>query len=182
MYFCPKCNYSFDISKATTSDNEIDTRKKLDNVNSALKRLNVGKNLSDYVATFTLEELESNKIYSKLSDEDKDKCKVLFQETPTNTGGIMFKCNNCSYSKKIKETIRLYQLNVNSVYSVYRSQDDNKLLCLNPIYPRTNDYDCKNINCITHKNANNKEAVFFREKDSYLTNYICCICYNGWKV
>ncbi len=181
MYFCPKCNYSFDISKAVQSDNEEDTRKKLDNPNSALKRLNVGKNLSDYVATFSLEELESNKIYSKLSNEDKDKMKVLFQTAPT-FGGIILKCNNCNFSKKIKETIRLYQLNVNSVYSVYRSQDDNKLLFLNPIYPRTSDYDCKNINCITHKDPSNKEAVFFREKDSYLTNYICGICFNSWKV
>ena len=104
------------------------------------------------------------------SNEDKDKMKVLFQATPTY-GGIMLKCNNCNFSKKIKETIRLYQLNVSSVYSVYRSQDDNKLLFLNPIYPRTRDYSCKNVNCITHKDETNKESVFFREKDSYLTNY-----------
>ncbi len=163
MYFCPKCNYSFDISKATSEESQ-DTRKKLDNPESALKRLKAGKDLSDYVATFTKEELEEHKIYKKLEDESKDKLEVLFQKTPT-FGGIMFKCNNCNYRKKIKETIRLYQLNIDSVYSVYRSMDDNKLLFMNPIYPRTKDYDCKNINCITHKDKTNKEAVFFREKD-----------------
>ena len=184
MYFCPKCNYSFDISKATTEDKELleDNRKHLDNVESALKRLKAGKNLNEYKADFKLEDLESNKIYMKLNDNDKAKMKVLFEDASSYIGGIMFKCNNCNYKKKINETIRLYQLNIESSYSVYRSIDDNKLLFMNPIYPRTRDYSCKNINCISHKDDKNKEAVFFRDKDSYLTNYICGTCYNSWKV
>jgi DNA-directed RNA polymerase subunit M/transcription elongation factor TFIIS len=186
MYFCPKCNYSFDISKNVASDKtdqttEEDTRKKLDNVESAIKRLKAGKSLNAYKAEFTLEDLESNPHYIKLEDEDKEKLNVLFNTT-SSIGGIMFKCNNCNYKKKINETIKLYQLNIDSVYSVYRSMDDNKLLFMNPIYPRTHDYSCKNINCISHKDETNKEAVFFREKDSYLTNYICGVCYSGWKV
>jgi hypothetical protein len=186
MYFCPKCNYSFDISKATAEDKEDpveDTRKSLDNPESALKRLKAGKNLTDYKADFKLEDLESHKIYIKLDDDEKDKMKVLFEAPVQPIGsGIMFKCNNCNYKKKINETIKLYQLNVDSIYSVYRSIDDNKLLFMNPIYPRTQDYSCKNINCISHKDTSNKEAVFFRGKDSYMTNYICGVCYNGWKV
>jgi hypothetical protein len=187
MYFCPKCNYSFDISKATAEDKEApteDTRKSLDNVESALKRLKAGKNLNDYKADFSLEDLESNKIYIKLDDDDKEKLKVLFGPAVSHSigGGIMFKCNNCNFKKKINETIKLYQLNVDSIYSVYRSIDDNKLLFMNPTYPRTRDYTCKNINCISHKDETKKEAVFFREKDSYLTNYICGVCYNSWKV
>ena len=180
MYFCPKCNYSFDISKAGTEDKTEDTRKSLD-VEGALKRLKSDKNLNEYKADFTLEDLESNKIYIKLEDDEKEKMKALFN-TNASIGGIMFKCNNCNYKKKINETIRLYQLNIDSVYSVYRSMDDNKLLFLNPIYPRTRDYNCKNINCISHKDETNKEAVFFREKDSYLTNYVCGVCYSNWKV
>ena len=186
MYFCPKCNYSFDISKATVEDKEQseDTRKKIDNIETAIKKLKDGKKLEEYKADFTMEDLENNKIYIKLDDDDKDKLKVLFEESSSNSigGGIMFKCNNCNYKKKIKDTIRLYQYNVDSIYSVVRSIDDNKLLFMNPIYPRTKDYSCKNINCVSHKDAKNKEAVFFREKDSYLTNYICGICYNSWKV
>jgi hypothetical protein len=182
MYFCPKCNYSFDISKAGPDDKpDDDTRKSLDNVESALKRLKAGKNLNEYKADFTLEDLEKDEYYIKLEDDDKIKIKALFNTT-TSIGGIMFKCNNCNYKKKINETIRLYQLNVDSIYSVYRSMDDNKLLFLNPIYPRTHDYTCKNINCVSYKDETNKEAVFFREKDSYLTNYVCGVCYSNWKV
>jgi hypothetical protein len=179
MYFCPKCNYSFDISKASGEELE-ETRKKLSEPDSAIKRLKAGKNLSDYIAEFSKEELENNKYYKKLEEEDKDKLDVLF--TKQTLGGIMFKCNNCNYKNVIKETIRLYQLNIDSTYSVYRSMDDNKMLFMNPIYPRTKDYSCKNINCISHKDERNKEAVFFREKDSYSTNYICGICFSGWKV
>jgi DNA-directed RNA polymerase subunit M/transcription elongation factor TFIIS len=185
MYFCPKCNYSFDISKNVAPEKpeqaQEDTRKKLDNIDSALKRLKAGKLLTEYKAEFSLEDLEANNDYIKLDDDEKDKMKTLFNSVQL-IGGIIFKCNNCNYKKKINETIRLYQLNVDSVYSVYRSMDDNKLLFLNPIYPRTHDYNCKNINCISHKDETNKEAVFFREKDSYLTNYICGVCYSSWKV
>ncbi len=179
MYFCPKCEYTFDISKST--GDEGDTRKELPNAEEAFKRLKGGKNLANYKANFTKEELESHKIFAKLDDASKESLMTLF-DTVTSYGGIMFKCNNCNYSKKIKDTIKLYQMNVDTVYSVFRSIEDNKLIAMNPILPRTHDYDCKNINCITHKDQSNKEAVFFREKDSYLTNYVCTVCFNGWKV
>ncbi len=181
MYFCQKCNYSFDISKSIASDTESQ-KIKIDTPENAIKKLNSGKNLEEYSADFKFEDLESNKLYEKLSDENKEKLNILFEKSTDNITGIMFKCNNCNYSKRIKETIKLYQMNVDSVYSVYRSIDDNKLLFMNPIYPRTKDYSCKNINCITHKDKSTKEAVFFREKDSYLTNYICGTCFNSWKV
>jgi hypothetical protein len=182
MYFCPKCNYSFDVSKASSLDGENDIRKKLDNIESAIKKLELNKDMSDYIATFTIAQLEENEEYNKLSNEMKDKLKQGLFDKTASYGGIIFKCNNCNYKKKIKETIKLYQLNVDSVYSVYRSVEDNKLLAMNPIYPRTKNYTCKNINCITHKKSDSKEAVFFREKDSYLTNYVCNVCFSSWKV
>jgi hypothetical protein len=179
MYFCPKCNYSFDISKASTIGE--DTRKKLDTPESALKRLKAGKQLNNYMANFEKDMLENNKIYLKLSDDEKHQLNILF-ESATNYGGIEFKCNNCNYRKRITETIKLYQMNVNNTTTTYRSAYDNKLLAMNPIYPRTKDYTCKNINCITHKDGLLREAIFFREKDSYLTNYVCTICHSGWKI
>jgi hypothetical protein len=178
MYFCPKCNYSFDISKSTKT---VDDRKKLDNPVDVLKRFKAQKNLSNYVATFSKDQLEEHKIYRKLSDEDKKTINQVFNENKS-FDGIEFKCINCNYRKPINETIRLYQVNVNTTYSVYRNIEDNKLLAMNPIYPRTRDYMCKNTNCITHKDTINKEAVYFREKDSYQTNYLCTVCYTSWQV
>ena len=48
------------------------------------------------------------------------------------------------------------------------------------ILPRTNYYICKNISCVTNLKNTKKEAVFFRELNSFKVNYICCICFNGW--
>jgi DNA-directed RNA polymerase subunit M/transcription elongation factor TFIIS len=180
MYFCPKCNYTFDISKATKDDSS-DTRKELNEPNDAFKRLKADKDLSNYIAKFSREDLENTSIYKSLSDDMKEKLDVLFQKN-ISTSNIEFKCNNCNYRKKIRESIKLYEMNVNSTHTIYHSIEDNKLLAMNPIYPRTKDYECKNINCITHKDDKLKEAVFYREKDSYVTNYICNVCFNSWKV
>jgi hypothetical protein len=177
MYFCPKCNYSFDISKST---NTTDSRKTLDTPVEVFKRFKAKKNLANYVAAFPREELTKHSIYQKLSKEDQLMLDIVFNKTKL-MGDIEFKCNNCNYRKQINETISLYQMNVNTTYSGHRSIEDNKLLAMNPIYPRTKDYTCMNVNCITHKDSN-KEAVFFREKDTYETNYLCTICFNSWKL
>ena len=177
MYFCPTCNYSFDISKST---NIIDNRKILDNPIEVFKRLKANKDLSNYKILFQKEELTEHKIYNKLSDTNKEDLEILFQDNMI--GYIEFKCSNCNYRKSITETIKLYQMNVKSQYNIFRSIDDNKILAMNPIYSRTKDYNCKNIECITHKDPSIKEAVFFREKDTYELNYICTICYNSWTI
>ena len=39
-------------------------------VDNAIKKLNSGKSLEEYSADFKFEELESNKLYEKLSDND----------------------------------------------------------------------------------------------------------------
>lgn len=178
MYFCPKCNNSFDVSKS--SGIETDARTPISDIHEALKKVKTDSDLSNYSATFTKAELHKDKHYIKLTDNMKKKLDILFNIP--SIGGIEFKCNNCNFRKKIKDTIKLYQINIGASYSVFRSMDDNKLLSLNPIYPRTKDYTCKNINCVSHKDIKMKVAVFFREKDSYMTNYICGVCYSAWKV
>ena len=178
MYFCPKCNYSFDITKSTKT---IDERKNIDDPREILKRLKAKKNLSNYFATFPKQMLEENKLYKSLSEKEKTLLEVVFNKN-ISLEGIEFKCMNCNYRKAINGSISLYQLNLKSQYNVYRSIEDNKLLALNPIYPRTKDYTCKNINCVTHVDKNLKEALYFREKDSYDTNYICNACFMSWGV
>lgn len=178
MYFCPQCNYSFDVTKST---NTTDDRKKLDTPNEVFKRIKAKKKLSNYVATFSQEELTSQSIYKKLSDKDKESTKQLF-DTKKTFGGIEFKCTNCNYRKQIKDTIRLYQVNASTKITTMNSIEDNKIRAMNPIYPRTKDYTCKNVNCVTHKNEELKEAVFFRQKNTYQTTYLCTVCYNSYNV
>lgn len=175
MYFCPKCSYSFDISKSL----DIDEKKSIKKVNDAFKIYEEEKTLNNYKAEFKIEELEKNSKYKKLQEEDKNKFKILFNHAESTTSA-QFKCNNCGFVKNIIETVLLYQYDVNTSNYKIRNLEENKLLLNNPILPRTHDYICKNINCPTIKDKTTKEAVFFRNSDSYKLNYICCICNYGW--
>jgi len=201
MYFCPKCNYSFDISKSIGSENNeenkvnennnsIDTipvepennkeNKVLKKVNDAIKVFEANGNLKNYNAEFKFEELEKNSKFKKLSNENKDKFNILFNNN-NNITGAQFKCNNCNFTKEITESVLLYQYEVYDKIDKIKSLEDNELTINNPILPRTQDYICKNISCPTNKNNKmKKEAVFFRDNDSYKLNYICGICYHNW--
>ena len=203
MYFCPKCNYSFDISKSIGSENNeenkvnennnsIDTipvepennkeNKVLKKVNDAIKVFEANGNLKNYNAEFKFEELEKNSKFKKLSNENKDKFNILFNNNNNNNiTGAQFKCNNCNFTKEITESVLLYQYEVYDKIDKIKSLEDNELTINNPILPRTQDYICKNISCPTNKNNKmKKEAVFFRDNNSYKLNYICGICYHNW--
>ena len=178
MYFCPKCNYSFDISKTTGTD-ATQEKQSIKKVSDVLKIYDETKSLNNYKAEFKKEDLEKNSKYKKLSTEEKDKFKILFQ-LPGITGA-QFKCNNCSFAKEITETILLYKLDFSDKTEKIRTYDENELICNNPMLPRTHDYMCKNNECPTILNLNiKKEAVFFRDKESYKNNYICTLCYHSW--
>jgi hypothetical protein len=177
MYFCPKCNYSFDIGKSVGSD-DSEEKQLVKKVNDIIKHYEAGTSLNNFKAEFKKEDLEKNSKYKKLSEEEKLKFEVLFQ-LPQITGA-QFRCNNCSFAKEITESVLLYELDMSDKYDKIRSIEDNQLICNNPILPRTHDYMCKNLECPTIKTKIKKEAVFFREKYTYKVNYVCCICYHSW--
>jgi len=175
MYFCPKCSYSFDIVKSSQeSSSGKDSRTALAKMQDAFKKFDEGVDLSKFVATFSREDTNKNKRYQTLEDADKIKFNQIFEEV--STVGAEFKCYNCNNIKPITETILLYNLNMEEK-SKMRTLEENEFICRDPILPRTHDYNCKNPNCITHKQTIKKESVFFKEKDSFKVNYICCVCY-----
>ena len=176
MYFCPECNYSLDISKSTSSN----TKKILSTPEDVIKRFRAGKDLNNYTVNFKKDELFNHKKIGKLSNEDKIKLNVLFEKT-SHFNKIEFKCVNCNYRKPINNSIKLYEIDyVDDNVSKFKSTSENKLLFNNPIYPRTKDYTCKNINCITHKDTKNKEAVYYKDKKTHLLVYICGVCFTNW--
>jgi len=175
MYFCPNCNYCLDISKSFNNDTEKIALKK---VNDAIKLYENNTSLDNYKAEFKIDELDKNLKYKKLSDEEKAKFNILFQFN--NIINAEFKCNNCNYTKEITESITLYEFSVSDKNNKIKSIEENELYCKNPILPRTRDYMCKNISCLTLTNKKNKEAVFYRDTNSYKINYICCVCYHNW--
>jgi len=174
MYFCPQCSYSFDIVKASKLK---DTGEKtmLKNVSDAIKNKN--KNMSKYQVGFSKKQLLRNKKYKKLSEEDKSKLEKLFLKNISS--GAQFQCNNCGYVKQISKTIRLYQMDLENDTST-NVTENYELICQDQTLPRTHDYICKNINCITHKDKSKKEAVFYHLPNSYQLKYVCCVCFYAW--
>jgi hypothetical protein len=178
MYFCSKCSYSYDIVKSSQSSEIVDTRKKIDKLVDALKLFEAGENMLSYYAIFNRDDTNKNKRYHKLSDTDKVKFNQIFEDTISS--GAEFKCNNCNNIEPIKETKLLYNFNTEDNNVKTKSLEENEFICKDPILPRTHDYSCKNPNCITHKKKDNKEAIFYKENDSFKVKYICCICYYSW--
>jgi hypothetical protein len=180
MYFCPNCSYSFDISKKTNQNenSDIDERKIINKAHDIIKLYEMKEDLSLYKAEFTKDELNKNKKYQKLSDEEKLIINQIFEKSLLSEA--IFQCSNCNYAKEIKETVLLYQYNVDSKDDKIKSLSENKFLTKDPLLPRTRDYICKNPSCITHKDETKKEAVFYRDKSTFKLNYICTVCYFGW--
>jgi hypothetical protein len=178
MYFCPKCSYLFDISKLTSTINLDDTRIIIEKIPEALALFEKNQNLSKYKASFTKDEINKNKKYQKMKDEEKIKFNQLFEELFSS--GAEFKCNNCNFSKQITETTLLYQLNMENKVIKISSLEENELMCKDQTLPHTHDYTCKNTSCLTHKEPNRKDAIFYKDNTSYKVNYVCTLCYYNW--
>ena len=176
MYFCPSCSYSFDIVKSSQTSQK-DVRVNIEKIGEALKLFEANDDMSKYVASFSREDTNKNKKYQKFDDNQKAKFNLIFEELISS--GAEFKCNNCNNIQPIKETILLYNINMEEKNKM-RTLEENEFICKDPILPRTHDYNCKNPNCITHKDKSKKESVFFKEKNSFRVNYICTVCYYSW--
>ena len=183
MHFCPNCSYLFDISKSSiVNDKKIlqlqnsDSETKSITINDIFKKIEENEDLTKYTIAFTKDELIKNKKYQKLTDENKQKLNTLFDENIYS--GAEFKCNNCNNTKQINETTLLYEVNLdNTTNNKIKNMKENKLMCADRLLPHTQEYVCKNPECATHKNVKLKDAVFYKEKNSYNINYICTVCF-----
>jgi hypothetical protein len=179
MYFCPICSYILDIGKSSNDDTEnTEDIIKISNIDDIFKLLTNNIDLSNYKPTFSKDDIIKNKKYKKISESDKNKINQLYDNIIHS--GAEFKCPNCNYNKEITTTTLLYQITIDDKSNLIKSLEENELITTNPILPHTHDYSCKNVDCSTHKNIKLKNAVFYKEKNSYKVNYICCVCYYGW--
>lgn len=177
MYFCPNCSYSFDIVKSSNSITK-DVRIEITKMAEAHKIYEGNNDMSKYIATFSRDETSKNKKYQKFNDKQKIEFNQIFDAITSS--GAEFKCNNCNNIQPIKKTTLLYNLNIEDKNIVIKTLEENEFICNDPILPRTHDYTCKNPNCITHKNIKSKEAVFYKEKNTFKVTYICAVCYFSW--
>ena len=177
MFFCPKCNFSLDLSKNIPSeisgDIQLKTPKDLidisldDDLDGNLKLL------------FSKKELFSSKEYKKLESEEKEIVDKKFQEiTNISFNLAYFICNNCQFITKLDQGTKVYEVSVNSKFlenDIIENRLDDFTL------PRTKDYICPNNKCDSHKNYVEKEAIFYRPfKNSYNLKYVCGQCMTSW--
>ena len=178
MYFCPKCDYLFDITKSTNQEVK-DSRIIIKKINDMFNKLEKNEDFTKYRAEFSYEDLVKNNKYKKLSDLEKQNINKLFEEIILTNAE--FKCNNCNYIENINKTLLLYKYEPEHKHLNIKTLEENELLCTNPTLPRKHDYICKNVLCDTNKkDTNYKEAVFYRDNNTFKLNYICCICYYSW--
>jgi hypothetical protein len=175
MFFCPQCKYVFDIKKGEV----LIDKEEIKDINNIFKLIKKQNDLSKYSTEIELEDIKKNKKYKVLSSSDKNKILELFSSN--NSSGLL-ECNNCGYQESIGRSLNLYSINFKNSASSEYDIEHLKLLSLDPTLPRTRDYTCKNNNCITHKKNDVKEAIYYRDDNTYNINYCCTTCYTNWKL
>ena len=117
-----------------------------------------------------------NRLYEKLPKNQKIP-KTFNSESFKQS---YFYCKNCGYSEKIPENMLILSRNIskntndsiNNFMKYYKY--DNTI-------PISKNYNCINTECPTHTNPLIKNALFFREPNSYVLKYICNVCESIWR-
>ena len=177
MFLCPKCDYSYMITK---NKNLSDDKIKITKINQVFKILD--ENLNAYKFDFSLDKLKKSKRFAKLSKENQKRLIDNFGNKKKVEINTMFSCTNCSNKEPITTTVKLFEIRRDKETSKKLESYEIDFYINNPILPRTHDYICSNPDCITHLGKGNKEAVFFRDKDSYQLKYVCTVCSHIWSI
>ena len=178
MYFCPKCNFTLDISKTIINPNINEIKTVDDFIHLVLEELLEGINK----IKFNKSDLSKNKKFKKLTKEEQDLVNNKLEELTNNQNiTAFFVCNNCNYHVKLQSGTKIF-----TAYLKEKIEDDSSLLKLRTTdntLPRTKDYRCKNTSCKSNKKEYDKsrEAIFYRPfEDEYKLKYVCCECYETW--
>ena len=186
MFFCPKCDFSLDLSKNLTKTDKSG-KKIVNNVTSIINLINnkdeenFEDTLSKYLFKIELDKLEKIKEFQKLDNQYQNiiKNNLIGNQVDSN---ISFVCKNCNYQKILNETIRLYQTDIKGRFkSKPNIPQVNELYLNDNTLPKTNNYSCRNINCIKYKNKDhNSYATFYRNYDNSII-YVCNECKYSWE-
>lgn len=174
---CTKCGYSFNFQKASEILDEFVTIKEIPNfIEDTLQDNN------RIIGDFTLNQLTTNKIFSKLDTQQKDRIKTLYKFTKTDLGNKgLLKCSSCKFIKFIDTG----QILLEDTFGPSDKHDDvfnTSLRTLDNTLPRTREYTCYNKSCKSHKDKKLREAVIYRKNNTLEVSYMCCACNEYWKI
>uniref|UniRef100_A0A6C0EBT2 Uncharacterized protein n=1 Tax=viral metagenome TaxID=1070528 RepID=A0A6C0EBT2_9ZZZZ len=196
MQFCPKCNNILDISKtppkvhAVIVDGETPTTVSDTNDNKNISKIiNKYKNKNNIVFSdikgISIDAVKKSDEYQALNNGEKTALmKIINDLSLTDDINNAYKvCRNCLYFEQIKETTLIISRMSSSSQSGYIDRSKYSNMRFDHTLPRTREYKCKNDKCISHKNHEERKAVWFRPiMDSYATYYVCVPCGEVWMV
>ena len=138
-----------------------------------------------------LEELIKNPTFNKLSNTEKtilinkineQNNKEIGQISKTLDSVInnecYFYCKTCGYYELIPDKMFIFSRGDEKKDDIYNFNFVNYKK--DPTLPNTKKYNCINDKCFTHKEPKLKNAIFYRQKGSYSTRYICSVCDSFW--
>ena len=177
MAFCPNCDSILDVNKQT-----VTTKKSFPNdfVDKLIKNELSETDLND----IDIDSLSKNEKYINLSTKQKEKVdnniSKLIKKIGASEGYIYF-CKSCGYTCPIKKR-QLIMSKIGKSYNsgIQISPDKIKVMINDKTLPHTRGYICTNDKCISHKENDKRDAVFFRFPNSLQTWYICTTCQNYW--
>lgn len=137
------------------------------------------------------EELQKNPHFNKLSNIEKtilvnkinDKFNKEVGKISKSTDSVInkecyFCCKTCGYYEIIPDKMFIFSRGDEKKDDIYNFNFINYKN--DPTLPNTKKYTCINEKCSTHKEPKLKNAIFYRQKGSYSTRYICSVCESFW--
>ena len=173
----------YDVSESSSEINHIDIDKLLLNI--------FGNNDIETLKSVNIDELIKNPIFNKLPNNHKNIIINKINEKSKSELGIIskstdsvvskecyFYCKTCGYYEIIPDRTFIFSRGNEKKDDIYNFnfinyKNDSTL-------PNTKKYTCINDKCSTHKEPKLKNAVFYRQKGSYTTRYICTVCDSFW--
>jgi hypothetical protein len=190
LFVCPICDYSVIFSKNVnqyklekSDNNEIDLGDIILYILEFNSLPEIEFNTTDIFNTSNFKELDSEQ-------QETIKTIILKTKVDKSINNYQYHCMMCGFSKKINNSTKLYSKNLKkekisdtmiyvcceckTVWPGIEGNFDNidilkndtknySDFCHDNTLPRTKKYICPNKKCITHKNFNKKEAIFFKK-------------------
>jgi hypothetical protein len=198
MQFCPKCNNILDISKSFqktkfTIDDETqttvsDTEDEVQNANDLIiqKLLKNEELKQNEIASLEPSVIQKQKMFTELSNKDKlivqKKMNEIYDKKTSNTTSAYRVCKNCMYHEPIPNNSLIVSRMSESDVTGYSDIKQYENYIYIKTLPRTRHYICPNSACVSHKEHDQREAVFYRpDPQIYQTWYTCCACKKYWR-
>ncbi len=180
----------FDVKTTETETNE-ESNKKIGKSGEKLLEELVGGSDEETLKNVNIDSLIKNPAFNKLTNNEKTLViNKINEETNKELGQISkssdsvvskecyFYCKTCGYYEIIPDRMFIFSRGDEKKDDIYNFNFINNKN--DPTLPNTQKYTCINNKCSTHKEPQLKNAVFYRQKGSYTTRYICTVCDAFW--